>query len=96
RFYEYSGGSITLDGEELRSYSRGFLRGQIGIVQQEPFLFSTTIRNNISYGLGRNVSDEELEAAARAAAIHDVIQAFPNGYDTLVGERGVTLSGGQK
>ena len=96
RFYEYSGGSITLDGEELRKYSRGFLRGQIGIVQQEPFLFSTTIRNNISYGLGRNVSDEELEAAARAAAIHDVIQTFPNGYDTLVGERGVTLSGGQK
>ncbi len=96
RFYEYSGGNITLDGEELRSYSRGFLRGQIGIVQQEPFLFSTTIRNNISYGLGRNVSDEELEAAARAAAIHDVIQTFPKGYDTLVGERGVTLSGGQK
>ena len=96
RFYEYSGGSITLDGEELRDYPRGFLRGQIGIVQQEPFLFSTTIRNNISYGLGRNVSDEELEAAAKAAAIHDVIQTFPNGYETLVGERGVTLSGGQK
>ena len=96
RFYEYSGGSITLDGEELRAYSRGFLRGQIGIVQQEPFLFSTTIRNNISYGLGRKVSDEELEAAARAAAIHDVVQTFPKGYETLVGERGVTLSGGQK
>ncbi len=96
RFYEYSGGSITLDGEELQAYSRGFLRGQIGIVQQEPFLFSTTIRNNISYGLGRKVSDEELEAAARAAAIHDVVQTFPKGYETLVGERGVTLSGGQK
>ncbi len=96
RFYEYSGGSITLDGEELRSYPRGFLRGQVGIVQQEPFLFSTTIRNNITYGLGRDVSDEEVEAAARAAAIHDVIQTFPMKYDTLVGERGVTLSGGQK
>ncbi len=96
RFYEYSGGSITLDGAELREFSRGFLRGQIGIVQQEPFLFSTTIRNNISYGVGRDVSDEELEAAARAAAIHDVVQTFPKGYDTLVGERGVTLSGGQK
>ncbi len=96
RFYEYSGGSITLDGKELQAYSRGFLRGQIGIVQQEPFLFSTTIRNNISFGLGRKVSDEELEAAARAAAIHDVVQTFPKGYETLVGERGVTLSGGQK
>lgn len=96
RFYEYSGGSITLDGEELRSYPRGFLRGQVGIVQQEPFLFSTTIRNNITYGVGRDVSDKEVEAAARAAAIHDVVQTFPNGYDTLVGERGVTLSGGQK
>ena len=96
RFYDYSGGSISLDGEELRTYPRGFLRGQIGVVQQEPFLFSTTIRNNIKYGLGREVSDEEMEAAARAAAIHDVIESFPNGYDTLVGERGVTLSGGQK
>ncbi len=96
RFYDYSGGSISLDGEELRTFPRGFLRGQIGVVQQEPFLFSTTIRNNIKYGLGRDVSDEEMEAAARAAAIHDVIESFPNGYDTLVGERGVTLSGGQK
>ena len=96
RFYDYSGGNITLDGEELRAYARGFLRSQIGIVQQEPFLFSTTIRNNITYGLGRDVSEEEMEAAARAAAIHDVVQTFPKGYDTLVGERGVTLSGGQK
>ncbi len=96
RFYDYSGGSITLDGRELRAYPRGFLRGQIGIVQQDPFLFSTTIRNNITYGVGSSVSDEEVVAAAKAAAIHDVILTFPNGYDTLVGERGVTLSGGQK
>ncbi len=96
RFYDYSGGNIILDGEELRNYARGFLRSQVGIVQQEPFLFSTTIRNNITYGLVRDVSDEEMEAAARAAAIHDVVQTFPKGYDTLVGERGVTLSGGQK
>ncbi len=96
RFYDYSGGNIILDGEELRNYARGFLRSQIGIVQQEPFLFSTTIRNNITYGLVRDVSDEEMEAAARAAAIHDVVQTFPKGYDTMVGERGVTLSGGQK
>ncbi len=96
RFYDYTGGHITLDDVELREYPRGYLRSQIGIVQQEPFLFSTTIRNNITYGLGRNVSDEEVEAAAKAAAIHEVILTFPNGYDTLVGERGVTLSGGQK
>ena len=79
RFYDYSGGNITLDGEELRAYARGFLRSQIGIVQQEPFLFSTTIRNNITYGLGRDVSEEEMEAAARAAAIHDVGSGLPQG-----------------
>ena len=96
RFYEYTGGSITLDGVELRDYPRRYLRQQIGIVEQEPFLFSRTIRENITYGVGREVSDEEVEAAARAAAIHEVILAFPEGYDTLVGEKGVTLSGGQK
>jgi len=96
RFYEYTDGSITIDGIELRDIARDGLRAQIGIVQQEPFLFSTTIRGNITYGVGRDVSDAEVEAAARAAAVHDVILSFPNGYDTLVGERGVTLSGGQK
>ncbi|HFQ94786.1 MAG TPA: ATP-binding cassette domain-containing protein, partial [Anaerolineae bacterium] len=63
---------------------------------QEPFLFSTTIRQNITYGVTRKVTDEEVYAAARAAAVHDVILSFPEGYDTLVGERGVPLSGGQK
>ncbi len=96
RFYDYTEGSITIDGTELREIARDGLRAQIGIVQQEPFLFSTTIRGNITYGVGRDVSDAEVEAAARAAAVHDVILSFPNGYDTLVGERGVTLSGGQK
>jgi len=96
RFYEYSGGSLTLDGVELKEYPRHLLRQQIGIVEQEPFLFSRTIRENITYGVGREVSDEEVEAAARAAAIHDVIESFPDGYNTLVGEKGVTLSGGQK
>ncbi|HHN94286.1 MAG TPA: ABC transporter ATP-binding protein, partial [Anaerolineae bacterium] len=96
RFYEYTSGSLTLDGVELREYPRHYLRRQIGIVEQEPFLFSRTIRENITYGVGREVSDEEVEEAARAAAIHDVIMSFPDGYDTLVGERGVTLSGGQK
>ncbi|MBK6326053.1 MAG: ABC transporter ATP-binding protein [Chloroflexi bacterium] len=96
RFYDYTGGSLTLDGVELREYPRIWLRRQIGIVQQEPFLFSRSIRENITYGVGRTVSDAEVETAARAAAIHDVILSFPNGYETLVGERGVTLSGGQK
>lgn len=96
RFYDYTSGSITLDNRELRDYSPAFLRGQIGIVEQEPFLFSRSMRENIAYGLEGEVSQEEIEAAARAAAIHEVVQAFPEGYDTLVGEKGVTLSGGQK
>jgi ATP-binding cassette subfamily B protein len=96
RFYEYTSGRLTLDGVELHDYPRRFLRQQIGIVEQEPFLFSRTIRENITYGVGREVDDAEVEAAARAAAIHDSILTFPEGYDTLVGEKGVTLSGGQK
>ncbi|HEY5982344.1 MAG TPA: ABC transporter ATP-binding protein [Anaerolineales bacterium] len=96
RFHEYTAGSILLDGVELRDYSRAYLRQQIGIVQQEPFLFSRSIRDNILYGVGRTVSQEDVERAARAAAIHDVIVGFPDGYNTLVGEKGVTLSGGQK
>jgi ATP-binding cassette, subfamily B, bacterial len=96
RFHEYTGGRILLDGVELKEYSREYLRRQIGIVEQEPFLFSRSIRENITYGVGRDVSDEEVERAAKAAAVHDVILGFPDGYNTLVGEKGVTLSGGQK
>ncbi|HRQ33138.1 MAG TPA: ATP-binding cassette domain-containing protein, partial [Anaerolineales bacterium] len=69
---------------------------QIGIVEQEPFLFSRSLRENIAYGVGRDVSQAEIERAAQAASIHDVIQGFPDGYRTIVGEKGVTLSGGQK
>lgn len=96
RFHEYTGGRILLDGVELKDYPRAFLRRQIGIVEQEPFLFSRSIRENIAYGVGRDVTQEEIEQAAKAAAIHDVILGFPDGYNTLVGEKGVTLSGGQK
>ena len=96
RFHEYTGGRILVDGVELKDYSRAYLRRQIGIVEQEPFLFSRSIRENITYGVGRDVSDEEVERAAKAAAVHDVILTFPDGYNTLVGEKGVTLSGGQK
>jgi ATP-binding cassette subfamily B protein len=102
RFYDYISGSLTLDGVELKDYPRHYLRQQIGIVEQEPFLFSRTIRENISYGVDRDAADssdafdEKVEDAARAAAIHDSIVTFPEGYNTLVGEKGVTLSGGQK
>jgi ATP-binding cassette subfamily B protein len=97
RFYDYTGGQILLDGIALKEYPRHFLRRQIGIVEQEPFLFSRTVRDNITYGVGRQVSDAEVFAAAEAAAIHDVILSkLPEGYNTLVGERGITLSGGQK
>jgi ATP-binding cassette subfamily B protein len=96
RFYDYTAGSVTLDGRELNGYPRHWLRYRIGIVEQEPFLFSRTIRENITYGVPGEVSDAAVEEAARSAAIHDVILSFPKGYDTLVGEKGVTLSGGQK
>ncbi len=96
RFYDCTHGRIILDGIELNRYPRRYLRKQIGIVEQEPFLFSRSIRENITYGVGREVSEEEVEKAARAAAIHEVILGFPKGYGTLIGERGVTLSGGQK
>ncbi|MCB9076663.1 MAG: ABC transporter ATP-binding protein [Anaerolineaceae bacterium] len=95
RFYNYQG-SILLDGQELTDYPKHALRQQIGIVEQEPFLFSRSIRENIAYGVRRPVTDEDVIAAAQAAAIHDVIMTFPDGYDTIVGEKGVTLSGGQK
>lgn len=96
RFYPYNSGSIRLDGIELNKYPRKYLRQQIGIVEQEPFLFSRSIRENITYGVGREVTEEEIETAAKAAAIHDVILTFQEGYKTIVGEKGVTLSGGQK
>jgi ATP-binding cassette subfamily B protein len=96
RFYPYTAGSIRVDGVELTEYPRDFLRRQIGIVEQEPFLFSRTIKENIAYGANRTVSDEDIVAAAKAAAIHDVILSFKDGYQTMVGEKGVTLSGGQK
>lgn len=96
RFYDYQEGSLTLDGVELKDYPRSLLRRNIGIVEQEPFLFSRSIRDNIGYGANREVTQEEIEQAAQAAAIHDIILTFPQGYDTIVGEKGVTLSGGQR
>ena len=96
RFYDFSAGEILIDGQDLRSYARHYLRQHIGLVEQEPFLFSRTIRDNIALGAARDTDDEAIFAAAKAAAVHEVIEAFPKGYQTLVGKRGVTLSGGQK
>ena len=87
RFYDYTAGSILLDGVELREYPKRYLRSQIGIVEQEPFLFSRTIRENIVYGVEREVPDSEVEAAAGAAALHDVILSFPEGYGRWWGKR---------
>lgn len=96
RFYDHTSGQLLLDGVELTEYPRRYLRSQIGIVEQEPFLFSRSIRENITYGVGKKVDQHEIENAAKNAAVHDVITSFPEGYATLVGEKGVTLSGGQK
>lgn len=95
RFYDVSSGRITLDGIDIRDVSFAALRCQIGIVMQDTLLFSTTIRDNIAYGLG-DVSFETITTAAKAARAHEFILQFPDGYDTWVGERGVTLSGGQR
>lgn len=96
RFYDYNSGSILIDGHELREYPRDFLRRSIGLVEQEPFLFSRSVRENITYGVGHEVNDEDIYRVTRAAAVHHVIESFSEGYNTMIGERGVTLSGGQK
>ncbi len=96
RFYEYDSGSITLDGVELNQISRDFLRNNIGIVEQEPFLFSATIAENIAYGVPEKPDMSLIEKAAKAAGVHETILGFEKGYETVVGERGVTLSGGQR
>jgi len=95
RFYDVSEGAVTVDGHDVRDVTIASLRENIGIVLQETTLFGGTIRDNIAFGRPE-ASDEEVIAAAKAAAAHDFISAFPEGYDTIVGERGSTLSGGQK
>ena len=95
RFYDATSGSITIDGDDVRDVTLDSLRDAIGIVQQDLFLFIGTIRENIAYGVP-DATDEKIEAAAKAAKIHDFIMEMPEGYDTWVGERGTTLSGGQR
>ena len=95
RFYDVSGGRITMDGIDIRDISLASLRKNIGTAQQDVFLFSTSIRNNIAYGMP-DATIEQITAAAKAAQIHDFIMSLPDGYETWVGERGHTLSGGEK
>ncbi len=95
RFYEVTEGQITIDGNDIRDFTLASLRRNVGIVQQDVFLFSAGIRDNISYG-AINASDEDVVNAAKVAQLHDHIESLPGGYDTWVGERGVTLSGGQR
>ncbi len=95
RFYDPTAGKITIDGIDIKNIKLNSLRGLLGIVTQETYLFNDTIRNNIAYGV-KNVSTDEIEQAARTANAHDFIAEFENGYETLVGNRGVRLSGGQR
>lgn len=95
RFYDVTQGRITIDGRDIREFTLKSLRSQIGIVQQDVYLFCGTIRENISYGKP-DASQEEIIEAAKKANIHEFIQSLPEGYDTFVGERGARLSGGQK
>ncbi len=95
RLYEVDAGAIRIGGEDIRNIKKSHLRSRIGLILQEPFLYSRTVRANIGISVP-DPADEEIYSAARTAAAHEFIQEFENGYETLVGERGVTLSGGQK
>ena len=95
RFYDVTEGKILIDGEDIRKYTLKSLRGNIGIVQQDVYLFSGTVRENILYG-NLNATEEEVMEAAKKAEAHDFIMNLKDGYDTYIGERGVKLSGGQK
>ena len=95
RFYEPTGGRIMLDGNDLRLFNLRWLRSHIGIVPQEPVLFSTTIRNNIIYGR-HNATEAEIKEACRIANAHHFISSLPHGYDTCIGGRGIQLTAGQR
>ena len=95
RFYDVTGGRVTIDGEDIREFTLESLRRNVGMVQQDIFLFDATIRDNIAYGVS-NASEEDIVNAAKIAQLHDQIMSFAHGYDTWVGERGSTLSGGQR
>ena len=95
RFYDASEGRVLVDGVDVRDVTRRSLRREIGVISQDPFLFSATVRENIAFGV-RDATDEQVELAARAAQAHAFVEELPHGYDTVIGERGITLSGGQR
>ena len=95
RFYDVDAGRVLVDGADVREVTRRSLRREVGVISQDPFLFSTSVRDNIAFGVP-DVSDELIVAAARAAQAHVFIEELPDGYDTVIGERGITLSGGQR
>jgi ATP-binding cassette subfamily B protein len=95
RFYDTTSGRVLLDGSDIREVTLHSLRRAIGVISQDPFLFSASVRENIAFGRG-DLPLTEVEAAARAAQAHEFIERLPNGYDTVIGERGITLSGGQR
>ena len=95
RFYDVSRGRVTVDGVDVRAVTLASLRRSIGVISQDPFLFSATVRENIAFGAG-DLPLEEVERYARAAQAHEFIERLPQGYDTVIGERGITLSGGQR
>ena len=95
RLYDPTAGSVLIDGADLRQVDVASLRGEVGLVSDEPFLFSDTVRNNIAYARA-DATQEQIVDAARRADIHDFIESLPDGYDTLIGERGLTVSGGQR
>jgi len=95
RFYEVSAGRVLVDGIDVRELERRTLRREIGVISQDPFLFSASIRDNIAFGMP-DAPHDAVEAAARAAQAHEFVLELPHGYDTVVGERGITLSGGQR
>jgi ABC-type multidrug transport system fused ATPase/permease subunit len=95
RFYDASEGRVLVDGVDVRDVTRRSLRREIGVISQDPFLFSATVRENIAFGV-LDATDAQVELAARAAQAHDFVDELPQGYDTVIGERGITLSGGQR
>jgi ATP-binding cassette subfamily B protein len=95
RFYDVMAGSISIDGIDIREMTKKSLRSQIGIVQQDVFLFTGTVKENIAYGM-LEASDEQIQEAARKAHLETFIEGLPEGYETQIGERGLKLSGGQK
>ena len=95
RFYDVQTGSVSIDGVDVRDVTLASLRSEIGVIAQDPFLFSATVRENIAFGRPE-ATDDAIERAARLAQAHDFVAALPEGYETVIGERGITLSGGQR